>query len=282
MGSKVVLDLNSVFEDAQAYVMLSRVQQIEQVFILGVLDENKIRTSNIALQELHRMKAVSLNSNPSPWLKDQKSCLKIAALNCAGLSSHYTDIKCDEHLMKADVIHLIETSIEIENEAHFELAGYNSHYISIGNGKGLVTYFKLGVIQHQQDVKERNMQITKFTSPELDTINVYRSANGHSVELLNHLLQMLTKDKPTLITGDFNMCYISNKNNRMIQGLERNEFSQLVNEATHIQGRVIDHVYWKDTSRMWNEPAIERYSPYYSDHDGMCITLTKPCQESNS
>ena len=59
------MDINSVFDDAQAYVMLSRVQQIEQVFILGELDESKIRTSRIALQELHRMKLVSLNSNPT-------------------------------------------------------------------------------------------------------------------------------------------------------------------------------------------------------------------------
>ena len=68
MPTKVVLDINSVFDDAQAYVMLSRVQQIEQVFILGELDESKLRTSQIALQELHRMKLVSLNTNPTPWL----------------------------------------------------------------------------------------------------------------------------------------------------------------------------------------------------------------------
>ena len=39
--TKVVLDLNSIFEDAQAYVMLSRVQQLEQIFILKSLDESK-------------------------------------------------------------------------------------------------------------------------------------------------------------------------------------------------------------------------------------------------
>ena len=68
MPTKVVLDINSVFDDAQAYVMLSRVQHIEQVFILGELDESKLRTSQIALQELHRMILVSLNTNPTPWL----------------------------------------------------------------------------------------------------------------------------------------------------------------------------------------------------------------------
>ena len=282
MPTKVVLDINSVFDDAQAYVMLSRVQQIEQVFILGELDESKLRTSKIALQELHRMKLVSLNSNPTPWLKDQNNCVKIASLNCAGLAPHFLDIECDEHLMKADVIHLIETWIEKEDEAHFGLAGYSSHYISIGNGKGLVTYFRSSVVEYEQEVKDANMQIVKFTSPQLDTINVYRSKNGHSVELLNYLLLMLTEDRPTLITGDFNMCYMIHRNNRMTQGLEKSSFSQLVEEATQIRGGLIDHAYWKDTTGLWNKPEIERYSPYYSDHDAICTTLTKSCEGKTS
>ena len=278
MPTKVVLDLNSVFEDAQAYVMLSRVQQLEQVFILGLLDESKIRTSRIALTELQRMKSVAVNTNPSPWVKRDNNVVKIATLNCAGLSSHYSDIESDEHLRKADVIHLIETSIEKEKESNFSLSGFNSHCISIGNGKGLVTFFKSEVMKHEQDVKEKNMQVTKFTSPELDIISVYRSSNGHSVELLHHLLKMIIKDKPTLITGDFNICYSLNESNRMSQGLRKNGFSQLVREATHIRGGLIDHAYWRDTNRVWDEPIIERYTPYYSDHDGVCTTLKMSSQ----
>ena len=65
--SKVVIDLNSVFEDAQAHVMLSRVQCLEQVYLLKGLDESKIRTSRIGLAELERLKMISYNENPSPW-----------------------------------------------------------------------------------------------------------------------------------------------------------------------------------------------------------------------
>merc|ERR1711954_261522 len=65
--AKVVLDLNSVFEDAQAHVMLSRVQCLDQVYIRKNLDESKIRTSQIGLAELERLKRISFNENPSPW-----------------------------------------------------------------------------------------------------------------------------------------------------------------------------------------------------------------------
>ena len=52
-------------------------------------------------------------------------------------------------------------------------------------------------------------------------------------------------------------------------------FKQLIKEATQIEGRIIDHVYWRDTLNSWHEPDVERYSPYYSDHDGLLVTLRK-------
>ena len=88
-------------------------------------------------------------------------------------------------------------------------------------------------------------------------------------------LEIITKGKPTLISGDFNICYSANKNNRLSQGLEKNGFSQLVKQATHIRGGHIDHAYWRDQEQTWEEPQINRYSPYYSDHDGLCLTLIK-------
>ena len=271
--TKVVIDLNSIFEDAQAHVMLSRVQQLEQLFILGSLDDAKIRTSQIGLRELYRLKEISLNENPTPWLKDIKNSIKVVSLNCAGLKPHFIDIQADEHLLKADVIHLIETSLDPSEINQFNLPGYLSHFINIGNGKGTVTYHKHEVVKHEEDIKENNMQITKFSSSNLDVINLYRSSNGHSVELLNHVIRLISKRKAVLITGDFNICYMENRNNRLIQGLETNGFRQLVNEATHIRGRHIDHAYWRDPDKLWSEPDVDRYSPYYSDHDTIGFTL---------
>ena len=140
-------------------------------------------------------------------------------MNCAGLAAHFKDILYDGHLLKGNVIHLIETSINIEDEAKFKIEGFKSHFVTVGNGKGLVTFFKLDGLEHDQDVKETDMQISKFSSPHLDVVNVYRSRNGHTVDLLNHIMKMIKADKPTLITGDFNICYLSNGNNRMSQGL---------------------------------------------------------------
>jgi exonuclease III len=106
--------------------------------------------------------------------------------------------------------------------------------------KEIATFYKDEVFKHQQDYIETNMQITKFTSKELDVINVYRSSKGHSVELLNQLQNMMNTGKPMLITGDFNICFQTISNNRMSKGLEKIGFNQLVREATHIRG---GHIY---------------------------------------
>ena len=55
--------------------------------------------------------------------------------------------------------------------------------------------------------------------------------------------------------------------------MDQLKFTQLVQEATHIQGRLIDHVYWIDPLDKWQPPDLERYSPYYSDHDALLVTL---------
>ena len=209
------------------------------------------------------------------WHKKTKNAIKIASLNCAGLKPHSLDIIDDTTLLNADILHLLETSLEKTDDILLTIPGYNSHFINVGNGKGIVTFYKEEVFKHQQDHEGENMQITKFTSDELDVINVYRSSNGHSVELLSHLKDMMTKEKSLLITGDFNICFHTISNNRMSKGLDKLGFSQLVKEATHIRGGHIDHAYWRDENGVWKNPELERYSPYYSDHDASCITLVR-------
>ena len=96
------------------------------------------------------MKQTSLNENPTPWLKSDTESLKVASLNCAGLKPHFADFYVDEHLLKADIIHQIETSLNAADENDFSLPGYNSHFLSIGNGKEMGTFYKNGLAHHEQ------------------------------------------------------------------------------------------------------------------------------------
>ena len=65
---KVVVDLRSVFQPAMAYVMLSRVESIDQLFILEDFDETKVYGNKDAIEELEKMNKISINKKPSIWL----------------------------------------------------------------------------------------------------------------------------------------------------------------------------------------------------------------------
>ena len=81
--------------------------------------------------------------------------------------------------------------------------------------------------------------------------------------------------KPTLVTGDFNVCFNLNRNNSITNNLEKLGFKQLIRKATQIMGGLIDHAYWIDKPQIWDSPVIDSYSPYYSDHDILLITLKR-------
>lgn len=100
----------------------------------------------------------------------------MASLNIARLGPHMEDFRIDPCLLKADLIHLCETWVQPgqEDAALFQLDGFTSHFVTIGNGRGLVTFSK-GDFIHQEDRVEEYFQITKFSSNKIDSIHIYRS-----------------------------------------------------------------------------------------------------------
>ena len=134
-------------------------------------------------------------------------------------------------------------------------------------------FFKDDIFKHSLDIKSDKMQLTKMESPKLDVIAVYRSEQGNSMDLLEHIKDLITPMKTTVVCGDFNICYLSTRNNRITKYLEQNGFNQLVKEATHIRGRLLDHFYIRENEKDSPGISVLRYSPYYSDHDAICTTI---------
>ena len=129
----------------------------------------------------------------------------------------------------------------------------------------------------KDEIKQDTMQLTKMESDELDVITVYKSDQGNSSELIEHLKKMIKPSFATIVCGDLNICYQSNKKNKISKYLENNGFLQLMNEATHIRGGHIDHFYFRPGGQYSENPFVYRYSPYYTDHDAICaaIQITK-------
>ena len=113
----------------------------------------------------------------------------------------------------------------------------------------------------------------------MEVIIVYRSEKGNLSILLEHLQRLIENGVNTVITGDFNICYMSQRNNKVSKYLLNAGFTQLVNEPTHMKGRHLDHFYFRQGNRPVKSPSIYRYSPYYSDHDAICATMEFPKNE---
>ena len=150
------------------------------------------------------------------------------------------------------------------------------HFITCGRGKGLVTFFS-AEFHIEYEIINPLYQIAKLTSDELDIINVYRSNNAGSTftEDLQDLLED-PNNKTTIVCGDLNFCAKKHPTHPIKLFLEKENFVQLVNDPTHIEGGVLDHVYVKcKGSKTLDDIQTKMKGCYYSDHDKNVIFIKR-------
>jgi exonuclease III len=272
---KLIIYVMDIWMAAVTYVMLSRICALWQLYILDEFDEAKMYPHQQAIEELERLKNISLNNNPTEWEKEDNKSFKIYSLNCRSLKKHLPDILSDEILMKSDVICLQETWLDGDMmRDDLEMTDYKLHLNSQGKGKGVAIYFKKETLRHQVDIKEENLQLSKFTSDVIDLVVLYRSQNGDQNHLTLILEKLLDSEKPLLVVGDFNFCFMGNSSTPTKKYFHENHFQQLVQEPTHIEGNLLDHAYMRDMKRV-NKYKTEVHSKYYTDHKGVAILIKR-------
>ena len=145
----------------------------------------------------------------------------------------------------------------------------------MGHGKGVATFYKTELINQMYDIKKAKAQITLLSLPEVDIINVYRSEGMNNNELAEDLGNLINISKLTIVYGDFNLCFVDNRQNSVTQMLENIGFTQLVQEASHYHGGHIDHVYTNHNSERYHVD-VSLYCPFYlaRDHSAVLITIT--------
>ena len=176
-------------------------------------------------------------------------------------------------LLKSDIIGLQETWLSSdERRENLHIPGFDLFINSQGKGKGTATYCKKGMFNHVGDIKQSYMQLSKFTSPLIDIIFVYRSQLGNMEEMNQHLREIKSEGKPQLILGDFNFCYLDKSLNPRKCFLKQENFSQLILRPTHIEGNLLDQANLQDIHDTL-EVTVETHSKYYSDHKGLAIMI---------
>ena len=236
--SCLVVDLVTWLQPAMAYVMLSRIQCLDQLFIIDSVPENKIKPWQEAINELERLNSISLNRRET-----DNNSLKVTSLNVSSLNKHFDDLIGDQQLTSSDIICIQETWLAktFNNTNLYSLNNYNCHFNSIDKGKGIVTYY-CNKFEFEEDVSHANYQITKVGNSELSIINIYRSHNAR-VDFVEALQNLIDFTKTDILCGDFNFCYDRETNHPIKKKLTEFGFVQKVSKPTHQEGRLIDQVY---------------------------------------
>ena len=236
--NSLVVDVKSANKPGMVYVMLSRVQSLDQLNILDAMDPSKITVNDLVMAEAARMWRVSVNRNPCSWMNPATEGVKVCSLNTRSLRKHVEDVRSDPVLLKSHILCLQETWLEVgeDQDGRYQLEGYRAYFTCEGHGKGLAVYIKEGLkILGVTHLSEPNIQLCKIGMGQIDIISMYRSQDMPFFTAARLLQNLIDCNKDTLVVGDVNYCD-KKEENYLSNYLAGAGFRQLVTLPTHIRG----------------------------------------------
>ena len=264
-GSNLVTHGDIKMPNSMYYVMLSRVTALENVFNENFLPE-RLKANEDALEantDLAKRDIVPSYRNMH---------FDFFVLNVRSLSKHLVDLKNDMYAQRSDHICVVESWIDPETHFidDFTMSGRSFEQSSIGRGKGCGVYSKSSKnVDCVARIAKESYQMISIVDGNVQLVLLYCSSRCNFPEVVLDLHNILSKEKTNLITGDFN--FEKNEKNPLTKYLQDNQFVQLVNNCTSDKGRTIDLCYVPDEVK--DKVEIRQYSPFYTDHDALCISL---------
>ena len=263
-GTDLFIHKTAWIKPGMAYVMLSRCEDIENVFLDNEFPLKCIKAEAHSLQETKRLE----NKDISVELAKKK--FDIYYQNIASLRNKMEDLQNDIHPQQSDVICLVETWLEPGSKMTWP--GKHFHQVSNGHGKGVCMF-----TPENQDYRligshlDDKFQILSIMKQNIQLILVYLSSKDCPYErvkvaISNLVLQNVDK----IIIGDFNY----NKNdppNAVSTYLSEIGLKQIVDQPTQTRGNTIDHCYVSE--KLAKTTKITLQFTYYSDHASLSLEL---------
>ena len=248
--------------------MLSRAERLEDVFITGRFDPEKIKCVPEALAEAKRLDEISL-TNYQVDEEDHDLAFKFAFVNIRSLAKNFEFLEKDETMLQHETIFVTETWRETNHPQPPKLEGYISAFANKGRGKGVGIFFRKDA--DIEICEETLFQFIKYKNENNTIFCIYLSKGCDYKKVVDNLKNYGFNNKTCLI-GDLN--FDVNKNNDLVKYLKSLNLTQMVRRATHLEGHILDHVYVPQA--MAKLTGIKHYYNYYSDHDGISVKFRNP------
>ena len=244
------------------YVMLSRCEDIENVFLDDEFPLKKIRAEKASLLELKKLEEQDIS------IELAKKRFKIYYQNIYSLKNKLADLQNDIHPQQSDIICLVETWLQ--KGSKMQWPGKRFHQASMGKGNGVCMF-----IPEDQPYKlignytnEKFQILSIMILDNLQLFLVYLSStNCPYSNVVAEISKMLQRGSKPFVIGDFN--FYPNKINTLTTYFEQIGLKQIVNEPTHTRGNTIDHCYVPEC--LVKGTKIKFQFTYYSDHASFAI-----------
>ena len=266
----MVTDLSTMWQPGQSYVALSRVENLQQLYLINCPNYEESRKKFIkacpkATDVAYRVResAMNLNTLNNRWYESCENRLKLSFFNTRSLKKHFRDLEVDDKIKQADVIGLTEThliSLDASHQYDLEYFPYKS-FVHVGKGKGVALYSKTP-FESGKDYSEHDCQILKKRVRGVWIILIYRSKNFCLSKLKSKVKPLIMNETQLVKCGDLNFNFESNVFTKF---LDDSGFKQVIKHATFLSGSLLDHLYVpKDLNVLYHLHALY-------DRDHMCI-----------
>ena len=249
--------------------MLSRAQNLSQIYIIGKLFEEKWKASSSGLLEFKSGLENAINIEHTT----EKKHLEIVSMNILSLRKHYVDLLRKFENSNVNVINLQETWLEPNTDSSkYSIKDKIPHLNSIGRGKGLATYVEKDFVLRGEFIGEELCQLMKVSNEDIEIVNVYRSQECSSQVFQDKIKYVVDPSRPTIVCGDTNFDISRDRGHSFVEFMEKLGLTQLVTQPTHSRGGLLDHVWVTENLR--NRVKVTQTAVYFSDHVILTIKIS--------
>ena len=250
-------------EKGMVYVMLSRCERLENVF----LDENLllkyIKCDPYSLIATKRLEEINI----VPIIKKQK--FDVFYLNIYSLRNKMEDLLNDIYPTQSEIICLVETHLYPNDNLTWPEKSF--HHASVGKGKGVCLFkpneSKYEIVCCVTEEKYQMISLLIKSEVPIQLFVLYISKLAPFGHVAQSIESASLPGYQKLVLGDFN--FDRHDRNSLTSYLFGKGLTQIIKEPTHKFGRTLDHFYvptqWKDSMNVVLQHV------YYSDHASLSI-----------